>query len=43
LRRGDGDVGPRARCVAALDPARQAQPERLYRELQRPPARRMPQ
>lgn len=33
--------GSRARSAAALDPARQAEPERLHRELQRPPARRM--
>ena len=39
LRQDDGDVGARARCAAALDPARQTEPERLHRELQWPPVR----
>src|SRR5690606_4866149 len=30
-------------CAVAPDPARQAEPERLHRELQRPPTGRMPQ
>lgn len=40
---GDVPVVRAHRCPAALHRARQARPERLRRELQRPPTRRVPQ
>ena len=43
LRQVDGDLGPRAWRATASDPTGQAEPERLHRVVQRPPARRMPQ
>src|SRR6185437_2312346 len=43
LRQGHGRLGARARRAVAPDRTGQAEPERLHRIVQRPPARRMSQ